>query len=207
MKSSLVKFALLGVCVIVAAGLGVRERMAGLQTPLPIAASHSPYRADAHPRTVAVHRETPPHAHASASHGASAASGAIGASAGKSTPTPRERLVALRAPLSLESANNPFAASSWLPPPPPPVEVPTAPPESAAPPTAPPVPFTFLGEQNAKTATPKVFLSSGDQLLIVSPGEVINGQYRVDSISDTDVLLTYLPLNVKQVISMQSEGK
>lgn len=119
--------------------------------------------------------------------------------------TPRDKLIALRAPLSLESTNNPFVASSWLPPPPPPVEAPPAAPEPVAPPTAPPLPFVYLGELDAKAAKPQVFLSSGDRLLIVAPGEVVDGQYRIESISDSDVVLTYLPLNEKQVLSTQAK--
>jgi hypothetical protein len=106
--------------------------------------------------------------------------------------------------MSLESRNNPFAASSWLPPPPPVVQ---APPEPPPPPTAPPVPYVYLGKLDGSTLKPRVFLSSGDQLLIVSQGEVVDGQYRVESISNTDIVLTYLPLNQRQVISTQSEGK
>ncbi len=201
MKPDLVRRALLlTVCGIVAAGFGLRELMATMQTPTTIAAPGDARRDDVHERTVAMHRKAGPHA----SHAASAA---VAASAGKPAMTSRDRLIALRTPLSLESANNPFAASSWLPPPPPPVEVPAAPPVRAAPPTAPPVPFTYLGELDAKAAKPQVFLSSGDRLLIVSPGEVVDGQYRVESISENDVVLTYLPLNQRQVISTQSEGK
>ncbi|WP_176108500.1 hypothetical protein [Paraburkholderia youngii] len=122
----------------------------------------------------------------------------------KSAPTARDKLRALRTPLSLESANNPFAASSWLPPPPPVVVAP-APPEPVAPPTAPPVPFTYLGELDAKAAKPQVFLSNGDRLLIVSPGEVIDEQYRIESISESGVVLTYLPLNERQILTTQAK--
>lgn len=121
-----------------------------------------------------------------------------------SEKTSNEKLAALRKPMSLESRNNPFAASSWLPPPPPPVQ---AAPEPPPPPTAPPVPYVYLGKLDGSTLKPRVFLSSGDQLLIVSQGEVVDGQYRVESISDADIVLMYLPLNQRQVISMQSEGK
>jgi hypothetical protein len=43
--------------------------------------------------------------------------------------------------------------------------------------------------------------------LIVSPGDVIDGQYRVESVSESDVVLTYLPLNQMQVVSIPREGK
>jgi hypothetical protein len=85
------------------------------------------------------------------------------------------------------------------------VVVAPAPPEPVAPPTAPPVPFTYLGELDARAARPQVFLSSGERLLIVSPGDVVDGQYRIESVSDSEVLLTYLPLNEKQVLSTQAK--
>ncbi|WP_233867584.1 hypothetical protein [Paraburkholderia adhaesiva] len=118
---------------------------------------------------------------------------------------PRSRLASLRAPLSLTAANNPFISSSWLPPPPK-VEVTEAPPPPPPPPTAPPLPFAYLGQLDAQSAKPQVFLSKGDDLLIVSPGDVIDASYRVESISDAEIVMVYLPLNQRQVISMRSEG-
>ncbi|EHP42904.1 hypothetical protein OR16_11648 [Cupriavidus basilensis OR16] len=118
---------------------------------------------------------------------------------------PRERLAALRAPLSPETAHDPFSVSSWLPPPAPP-----APPAPALPPpapTAPPLPFAYVGALGADVSKEQVFLSNGDRLLIVSLGDVIDGQYRLEAITATGATFTYLPLNVKQVMSTQGEGK
>jgi hypothetical protein len=119
--------------------------------------------------------------------------------------TARDKLALLRLPLSPDSANDPFTVSSWLPPPAPPAPPPPA--VRPAPPTAPPLPFGFVGQLDADAAKSQVFLSSGDRLLIVSPGDVIDGQYRLESIAATGVTFTYLPLNVKQVMSTQGEGK
>ncbi|EEA01150.1 hypothetical protein BH160DRAFT_3584 [Burkholderia sp. H160] len=226
MKSDLVKRALLLVCAIAAVGLGLRELKPVLRTSAVAAAMNGVHRSRVELRTVALHRDEAARADgtvpaaapavASAPDVASAtraASSAISASSptpvktagtAKSALTARDKLRALRTPLSLESANNPFAASSWLPPPPPVVVAP-APPAPVAPPTAPPVPFTYLGELDAKAAKPQVFLSNGDRLLIVSPGEVIDAQYRVESVSESDVVLTYLPLNERQVLSTQAK--
>jgi len=60
---------------------------------------------------------------------------------------------------------------------------------------------------DAKAAKPQVFLSNGDQLLIVSPGDVIDNQYRVESVSESDVVLTYLPLHERQVVAIPREDK
>lgn len=204
MKPQPVRLALLALCGLAAAGLGFHDLTATMQVPTTGMPDNGAHHDHAGARLVAAHRETAPrqpHAPASAS------AGSAGPGAGKTAMMPREKLVALRAPLSLESVRNPFASSSWLPPPPPPVEVPAAPAARPAPPTAPALPFVYLGGLDANTSKPQVFLSNGDQLLIVSSGQVIDGQYRVDSISDTGVVLTYLPLNQRQVISTQSEGK
>ncbi|KVP04979.1 hypothetical protein [Burkholderia ubonensis] len=193
----------LAVCCIVAGVAGYRMLVAASPAPSPRAAFDRLHRDGAPARPVAGHRAPPSRAIAQA---ASAAAAASGAQVDAPTPaaTPREKLAALRAPVSVESANDPFTASSWLPPPPVEAPLPTARP---APPTAPPVPFTYVGELDAKADKPQVFLSNGDQLLIVSPGDVIDGQYRVDAVSASNVVLTYLPLNQTQVVSIPVEAK
>ncbi|KWB82291.1 hypothetical protein [Burkholderia ubonensis] len=193
----------LAVCCIVAGVVGYRMLVAASPAPSPRAAFGRLHRDGAPARPVAGHRAPQSRAIAQA---ASAAAAASGARVDAPTPaaTPREKLAALRAPVSVESANDPFTASSWLPPPPVEAPLPTARP---APPTAPPVPFTYVGELDAKADKPQVFLSNGDQLLIVSPGDVIDGQYRVDSVSASNVVLTYLPLNQTQVVSIPVEAK
>ncbi|KVD60467.1 hypothetical protein [Burkholderia ubonensis] len=196
----------LAVCCIVAGVAGYRMLVAASPAPSPRAAFDRLHRDGAPARPVAGHRAPPSRAIAQAASAASAAAAASSAQVDTPTPaaTPREKLAALRAPVSVESANDPFTASSWLPPPPVEAPLPTARP---APPTAPPVPFTYVGELDAKADKPQVFLSNGDQLLIVSPGDVIDGQYRVDSVSASNVVLTYLPLNQTQVVSIPVEAK
>ncbi|MDC6286412.1 secretion system X translation initiation factor [Ralstonia pseudosolanacearum] len=125
---------------------------------------------------------------------------------GTDGPTPRARLAALRPPLSPESENDPFTVLSWLPPAPPPPAAAAPAPEPAPPPSAPALPFVYLGTLNPEAAKPQVFISSGDRLLIVSPGDVIDGVYRFESIAATEARFTYLPLNQRQVMSVQGEG-
>ncbi|MEX3958044.1 secretion system X translation initiation factor [Trinickia sp. EG282A] len=119
--------------------------------------------------------------------------------------TARQKLAALRAPLSPEAQNDPFNVQSWLPPPPPP-PAPVAEAVQAPPPVAPPLPFTYVGMSNANQAKPQVFLANGDQLLIVSPGDVVDGRYRFESIAATGAVFTYLPLQEKQVMTIEGEG-
>ncbi|MEK7918728.1 hypothetical protein AAB988_37520 [Burkholderia contaminans] len=188
----------LALACLVVAGTGYRVLVAAMQQPAPAAASivvrHDGVRAASAPARARVapasHAAAPAPAPAPAPHAAA--------------PTPREQLAALRAPVSVEAAHDPFTASSWLPPPP---VVPPPPETRPAPPTAPPVPFVYLGQQDARSAKPQVFLGNGDQLLIVSPGDVIGGQYRVESVSGSNVVLTYLPLNQVQTVLIPVEGK
>lgn len=197
MKRALPMRVLLVICAIAAAGAGYRVLVAARQMPAQVAALDSPHRTDTHARPDVRRRTHPSEAAAKAAATASAAQASA-------TSAAHAKLVSLRAPLSLESAHDPFTASSWLPPPP--VEVPAAtvrPP----PPTAPPVPFAYVGQLDAKAAKPQVFLSNGDQLLIVSPGDVIDNQYRVESVSESDVVLTYLPLHERQVVAIPREDK
>jgi hypothetical protein len=119
--------------------------------------------------------------------------------------SPRERLARLRAPLSPEAQNDPFSVQSWLPPPPPPPPVAVAKvPE--APPVAPPLRFSYVGTLNRDQGKTQVFLANGDQLLIVSPGDVIDGRYRLESIAATGAVFTYLPLNERQELTIEGRG-
>ena len=71
---------------------------------------------------------------------------------------------------------------------------------------APPLPFSFFGSLDEKGATRRVFLTKGEQLVIVKANDVVDGRYRVDQITENSVDLTYLPLNQKQSISIQQGG-
>jgi len=92
---------------------------------------------------------------------------------------------------------NAFNPTSWyvarpVPPPPPP------PPPPA--PTAPPLPFTYMGRYEDP---PKVLvmLAAGSKLYTVAEGDVIDGNYRVERVTDSAVELVYLPLNISQSVS------
>ncbi len=88
---------------------------------------------------------------------------------------------------------NAFNATSWyVPPPPPPALPPPAP-------TAPPLPFTYMGQYHDGGAKGMViFLSSAERVYTVSTGDVIDGTYSVGPITAGQLELTYLPLNIKQ---------
>ncbi len=92
---------------------------------------------------------------------------------------------------------NAFNSTSWYVPPPPP---PSLPPPA---PTAPPLPFTYLGQYKDPTSSATViFLSSADRVYTVSEGDVIDGTYKVGPMSSGQLELMYLPLNIKQSLSV-----
>lgn len=66
-------------------------------------------------------------------------------------------------------------------------------------PKPPPLQFNYIGKaiQGNKTW---VFLAQGDENHIVRIGEKVNTQYRLDTINDEFVVLTYLPLSTKQTL-------
>jgi hypothetical protein len=48
-----------------------------------------------------------------------------------------------------------------------------------------------------------LFLLSGEEPITIRQGEKLANQWRVDGVTDHEVLLTYLPLKKKQVLSRE----
>lgn len=104
-----------------------------------------------------------------------------------------------------------FVTTNWTPKPPP-----IDPEEQAAreeeakqvftppPPTAPPVPFKYAGKAVSDKQT-WVFLSQAKENHIAKIGGKITEQYRLDAITDDSVSLTYLPLNIKQTLTINNK--
>ena len=102
-----------------------------------------------------------------------------------------------------------FANLNWTPPPPPPAPAPApAPPPKPAAPVTPPLPFTFVGMLERGAAKPEAFLAKGEALLVVSVGDTLdNNTYRVDSLNANEIVMTYLPLNTQQTLSVPGASK
>lgn len=98
-----------------------------------------------------------------------------------------------------EPGQNPFAGKSWYVPPPPP---PPQKPQEAPRPTAPPLPFGYMGRMQEEDGQAVVYLTQGKRAYSVSEGDTIDGTYRVEGISPTQVTLVYLPLNIKQKLNI-----
>lgn len=91
-----------------------------------------------------------------------------------------------------------FKVHSWVvvppvkkaPPPPPP-----------PPPQAPPAPFTYVGKLENSPKGTQIFLMENNKLFSVLMGEKINAQWRLDSEDASSIGLTFVPLDLKQVLS------
>ena len=111
------------------------------------------------------------------------------------TEAPASAPPGLRAPFTA-STGNLFAVRSWLPPAPPPAKPPA--------PQAPALPFKYLGkmiEGNEVVA----FVGQGALTHLMRKGSVVR-DYKVEEVTDTEMLLVYLPLNEKQRLTFGSSN-
>ena len=90
-----------------------------------------------------------------------------------------------------------FAPKSWYSPPPPPP--PPAPVPLAAP-TAPPLPYTFVGSYTDGNGTTVYFVTREDRVYDVKPGDVLDQIYSVGAVENGQLVFTYKPLNVRQLL-------
>jgi hypothetical protein len=95
-----------------------------------------------------------------------------------------------------EPSRDPFFAISIPPPQPEPAAA------VIAPPAPPPLPFQFQGllRQEGKLA---VFLVDGSQLLMAREGETLAGQYRVERLTEKEIILQYLPQGERQTLNFE----
>jgi hypothetical protein len=69
----------------------------------------------------------------------------------------------------------------------------------------PPLRFQYLGKIIHNNQT-KIILSQSGEKIVVMLGEHIDDQYRVDKIDNESITLTYLPLNVEQILIINNPG-
>ena len=67
-------------------------------------------------------------------------------------------------------------------------------------PVAPPLPFRYLGKM-IEDGKLNVFLARGDESLSVHAGQRL-GEYRIDKVTDSEIVFTYLPLKTKQSLPL-----
>jgi len=89
-----------------------------------------------------------------------------------------------------------FKVHSWIVVPP----VKKLPPAPLPPPKAPPAPFTYVGKLENSPKGTQIFLMENSKLLSVVMGEKINTQWKLDSEDVNSIRLTFIPLDLKQVL-------
>jgi len=96
--------------------------------------------------------------------------------------------------------SDPFAPRSFAP-----VQQAAAPAPVEAAKVAPPLPFTYAGwlTQDGRT---EVYVLRGDELIAIAAGQKIDAQYRVDSITDSSIRFTYLPMKTRQSLERSTEA-
>lgn len=102
----------------------------------------------------------------------------------------------------LRPENDYFAAWAPPPPPPPPKQV-AAPPAPPAPPVAPAFPYQLIGRL-VDGDQAQALLAGANRSLAVKVGDVVDGQWRVDQVTERGLTLTWLPAKLNQVISFKS---
>lgn len=95
-----------------------------------------------------------------------------------------------------KAEGNLFPRQTWVPPPPPPKKVKPLPPP---PPRPPALPFSFLGKWVEK-GSETIFLTQGDRVLQVHQGDVLAVNWRLDEVSQHQLVFTYLPLDMTQTM-------
>src|SRR5438094_3796645 len=95
-------------------------------------------------------------------------------------------------------AADPFSAQSWLPRRKPAV-VSSAPPE----PVTPPLPYRFAGQFHRESGM-EVYVARGEEIFPVKAGDTLDGQYKVDSVSTTEVSFIYLPSGTRQTLQFSA---
>lgn len=98
-------------------------------------------------------------------------------------------------------AADPLTRQAWGPPQPAPPPVRLVAAESSSPPEAPVFPHGWVGRY--LDPAPRAIIAGPMRTWVVSTGDVIEGQWRVDAIDERQMTLTYLPLGLSQTVAMK----
>lgn len=93
-----------------------------------------------------------------------------------------------------------FQSKSWYTAPPPPKQAIALPPPL---PTAPQLTFTYSGRMIDGDQV-ILFLSKNGRQYTAKVGDVLDDTYRLDKVTNTNALLTYLPMNIQQTLPFNS---
>ena len=114
--------------------------------------------------------------------------------------TDKSKNADVRDPL-IESKNDPFKVVSFLPPPPKVIATPPPPPPK---PVAPAFPYRYFGRMTDINGNVFTYLVRGEELSIVKEKQILDNVFQIESMSETQLIVKYLPLNEQSVISIQS---
>ncbi len=94
-------------------------------------------------------------------------------------------------------AADPFSAQSWLPR--------RKPAVVSEPPVvvAPPLPYRFAGQFHRESGV-EVYVARGEEIFPVKEGDTLDGQYKVDSVSATEVSFVHLPSGTRQTVQFSA---
>jgi len=98
-----------------------------------------------------------------------------------------------------------FATYSFLPPAPSPAALAAAAARQGPPPApvAPPLPFRYQGKLMEEGGI-TVFLAQGERILPARAGDLLNNQYRVESVTATAITFMFEPLKQRQTLTIGS---
>ena len=102
----------------------------------------------------------------------------------------------------VESSTDLFRLVNFLPPPPKPLPPPPPPPPPK--PSQPSFPYAYFGRMidiNGKAVT---YLTRGDALIPIHAQQLLDNIYRIDAVTETQIVVTYVPLEEKTVIAVHS---
>jgi len=113
---------------------------------------------------------------------------------------PTNQLSLNRDPL-MEASADPFAAVNFVPPPPVFVAPPPPPPPK---PTAPPFPYHYFGRMMNIDGINTTYLQRGETLVAIQDKQILENTYRIEAIEETQIVFTYLPLEEKAILTIQT---
>src|SRR5213076_2300546 len=70
-------------------------------------------------------------------------------------------------------------------------------------PVTPPLPYRFAGQFHRESRI-EVYVARGEEIFPVKEGDTLDGQYKVDSVSATEVSFIYLPTGARQTVQFSA---
>jgi cohesin domain-containing protein len=114
----------------------------------------------------------------------------------QATPDTKQPEIPARSTLG-RFGTDPFSAQSW-------VQSRKPAPVAAAPaPVAPPLPFRFAGQFHRDSAA-EVYIAKGEEIFPVKEGDTLDGQYKVESMSSSEVRFLHLPTGTSQILQFSA---